>query len=244
MEQKNWLEIAEKIFSGNDCTYLNLNFEALQREFSHVYWLGGSGCAGKTTIANKLAAQCDLAVYHCDDHVREHYARIESEQLPLPTIAAFIANLKAGRKLLGEDQADINHGRYMALCFAAWQEEFTLVLDDLRAMPRQPTIAEGVFFVPWLVTKMAPFSRVATLIGGDAFRHRTYMNPGRPEIVLNRFKRSYDPERALENILQANALIAETLFRCAQIHNCFVAEVDGSTDADSIAKIVAEHFFL
>ena len=209
-----------------------------------MYWIGGSGCAGKSTITKKIAAQFNLAIYHCDDHLKGRHARVESEQLPLPIMNTFVANRNAGTKMLGEDQADIGHDKYMAMCFAYWQEEFSLVLDDLRAMPAQPLIAEGVPIVPWLARKLAPRSRVATLVGYDAFRRITYMSPDRPEIVLNRFKTSYDPERALENILQANLLIAQTLFRCAQMRDFFVVEVDGSADADSIARTVATHFGL
>lgn len=244
MEQKNWLEVAEKIMNGNNCVHFNLNFDELQREFAHVYWIGGSGCAGKSTIANKLASQYGLTVYHCDDHWQSHCARVESEQLPLPTIVSILANIKVGRSFLGEDQADVDHGKYLAMAFALWQEWFTLALDDLRAMSATPMIVEGVSIVPWLAMKVAPRSRVATLVGYDSFRRKTYMNPDRPEIVLKRFQESYDPGRALENILQANVLIAQTLFRCARMHNLFAVEVDGSADAVSIARTVADHFGL
>lgn len=244
MERKNWLEVAEKLISGRDFAQLNLAVETLQKELSHVYWIGGTGCAGKSTIAKKLAAQYRLAIYHCDDHFLEHFARVEAEQLPLPTMAEVHANRSAGRMMLGEDQGDIDHGKYMAMCFAAWQEDFTLVVDDLRLMPRQPTIVEGVTVVPWLVAKIAPRSRVVTMVGYDSFRRETYMNPDRPELVLKRFSESVDPVRALENILQANALIAATFLRCGQAYDWFTIDVDGSVDADSIARTVAEHFCL
>ena len=87
MEQEDWLERAEQIIRGNDYAHLNLNFDELQRALSHVYWIGGSGCAGKSTIAKKLAAQYHLAIYHCDDHLRTQRARVEAEQLPLPIMA-------------------------------------------------------------------------------------------------------------------------------------------------------------
>lgn len=244
MQQENWLENAEAIMRGHDCAHLNLSFDELQKELGHVYWIGGSGCAGKSTIAKQLAAQYHLAVYHCDDYWGSHSERMESEQLDLPTKAFLAANRKAGRKFLGEDQADIDQRKYMAMAFALWQEEFTLVVDDLCARPSEPTIVEGVPIVPWLVSKIAPRARVVIMVGYDSFRRRTYMNPDRPEIVLKRFDESYDPARALENALQANILIAKTLFRSAQIHNCFAVEVDGTVDADAIAKTVAGHFRL
>lgn len=244
MNHEDWQRKAEKTVNGMDAAYLNLDFDALQKELSHVYWIGGSGCASKSTISKLLAAQHGLRVYHSDDHRLDYFSRIQREGLPLPTLAPAVDNLFAGRKLFGQDLADIDPAEYMARCFAIWQEELTLVLDDLRGMAPAFAIAEGVPFVPWLLPKMAPRSRIATMIGSDSFRRKTYMNPDRPELVLKRFSESDNPGRALENVLQANALIVEMLLRSAHEQNWFVVEVDGTRDADAIARVVAEHFGL
>ncbi|MFT7695175.1 MAG: hypothetical protein ACI8P2_003809, partial [Candidatus Latescibacterota bacterium] len=240
MEDVDWLEKVEHIIDGKDDASLGIDFETAQDEFDHVLWIGGSGCAGKSTVANKLAAQYGLATYHCDDHWKDHGSRIDAEELSLPTFAEFRANKKAGKKILGEDQADIAHDKYMALSFAFWQEDFTLVLDDLRSLPSNPIIVEGVSIVPWLVAKIASRQRAAILVSYDDFRRGNYMNPNRPEVVLNRFKESYNPELAINNIIAANLPIAQTLFKCATNNNLFAMEIDGSDEPDTVAQTVAE----
>src|SRR4051794_31012591 len=44
-------------------------------DLKHVFWLGGSSCAGKTSIARLLAAAHGLLVYSCDDAFEAHRRR-------------------------------------------------------------------------------------------------------------------------------------------------------------------------
>jgi adenylylsulfate kinase-like enzyme len=48
----------------------------LKEQFKHVYWIGGGSCAGKTTIARRLASQRDLLVYVTDDVMADHARRM------------------------------------------------------------------------------------------------------------------------------------------------------------------------
>ncbi|WP_455714085.1 shikimate kinase [Anaerosporobacter sp.] len=42
------------------------------KKTSSIYWIGGSTCAGKTTISNILAANYGFRVYHCDEYLGKH----------------------------------------------------------------------------------------------------------------------------------------------------------------------------
>ncbi len=44
----------------------------IKAKMSSVYWLGGSTCAGKTTIANILSENYGFTVYHCDEYLGTH----------------------------------------------------------------------------------------------------------------------------------------------------------------------------
>ena len=43
-----------------------------QQLISKAYILGGSPCSGKSTIAERLAAEFDLHYYKVDDHEQDH----------------------------------------------------------------------------------------------------------------------------------------------------------------------------
>lgn len=55
----------------------------MDHPFSHVYWIGGSPCAGKSTIADTLSASFGLTVYRCDDAYVPHQALITPERQPI-----------------------------------------------------------------------------------------------------------------------------------------------------------------
>jgi adenylylsulfate kinase-like enzyme len=48
----------------------------VRKRLSHVLWIGGGPCVGKTTLARLLAGKYDLKIYNLDWHaVREHTLR-------------------------------------------------------------------------------------------------------------------------------------------------------------------------
>jgi hypothetical protein len=49
---------------------------------AHVLWIGGAPGAGKTSIADLLAAKYTVQVYHFDRHEPAHFARAAADQHP------------------------------------------------------------------------------------------------------------------------------------------------------------------
>ncbi len=47
-----------------------------------IYWLGGSTCAGKTTVSNVLSEKYNLKVYHCDEYLGKHIEKSNVLMLP------------------------------------------------------------------------------------------------------------------------------------------------------------------
>ena len=55
---------------------------ALACSLAHVYWIGGSPCAGKSTVADMLGERYGVHVYHVDDHAEDHSARATATDQP------------------------------------------------------------------------------------------------------------------------------------------------------------------
>ncbi|WP_025690929.1 hypothetical protein [Paenibacillus zanthoxyli] len=47
-----------------------------------IYWIGGSACAGKSTIAKRYAEKHGLALYACDEHLDSHLKNIAARNQP------------------------------------------------------------------------------------------------------------------------------------------------------------------
>src|ERR1051326_4868657 len=54
-----------------------------QTELQNVYWIGGGSAAGKSTIADRIAAERGLSVYSTDDVMADHARRSSPENCPL-----------------------------------------------------------------------------------------------------------------------------------------------------------------
>jgi adenylylsulfate kinase-like enzyme len=56
---------------------------------AHVIWIGGSPCAGKTSVAQQLADRHSLQAYHFDRHEADHIKR--SSPARHPALHTFLA---------------------------------------------------------------------------------------------------------------------------------------------------------
>lgn len=41
-------------------------------KYKNIYWIGGSPCAGKTSISEMLLEKYDFELYRCDDYLDKH----------------------------------------------------------------------------------------------------------------------------------------------------------------------------
>ena len=61
----------------------------IQEQLQHVYWIGGGSCAGKSTVARRLAAEHGLQLYATDDAMADHAKR--STPVDCPFLHEFMA---------------------------------------------------------------------------------------------------------------------------------------------------------
>jgi len=161
---------------------------ALRERVHPVLWLGGTSGIGKTTAARSLARRLDLRLYSLDARTYEH-----AQQLPPET------------RSLDELWVDTT-----AHALADWfeqsaRERFHLVVSDLLSLPDDaPVIADGPQLLPSLVTPLLDSPRFALFVvaRGDVQRRLV------TERGSDLYARTRDPERALENRLQRDALLA------------------------------------
>jgi 2-phosphoglycerate kinase len=112
---------------------------------SHLptYWIGGSPCSGKSSIAARLAGRFGLQVYSCDDHFPAHQRQADSRQHPnLHSLSMMSWNEIWMRPV------DIQ----VEAVFKVYREEFKMILDDLHSLESgRPILAEGAALLPELL---------------------------------------------------------------------------------------------
>jgi 2-phosphoglycerate kinase len=196
------------------------------------YWLGGSACAGKTSIARLLAAEHGLTLYSCDDHFEEHRRRADPVRHP-----HFHRLMDAPMEELWARPVAVQAAELLRF----YQDELDLVLEDLQRLPG-PVLVEGVGLLPERIAAVCPDTRCALwLISTPEFRRQAYLQRG--PLVRKLLSRCRDPEEAFIRWMERDDRIAGRLATDARRCGLSVLKVNGRQTVEETARRVAERFF-
>jgi len=203
-------------------------------DFSHIYWLGGSPCSGKTSAAKALASRCGLDYYSCDDAFYHHARRITPERQPV-----FQRVMQYGCAELWLRPVEA----LLADELAVYEEEFPFILEDLAGLGRQrPVIAEGAALLPWLIApRIASPSRAMYMVPTPAFQWQHY---SRREWTAEVLKDCPDPELAFQHWMERDIGFAVRVALRAGELGLPVLQVDGSRTLEENTAAVQAHFHL
>jgi hypothetical protein len=204
--------------------------EALPAQLRHVYWIGGGSGSGKSTIARRLAAQHGLRVYSTDEVMSNHATRSTTERSPFLT------------RFMGMDMDErwVNRSPETMLETFHWfrGEGFSLIVEDLRALPKEPqVIAEGFRLLPHLVKPLlaAPHHAV-WLLPTPEFRWAALDGRGSLWAIAGK---TNDPEKALRNLLERDRMFTDRLYEETNRLELRAIEVDTTMTEDDLARRVA-----
>jgi 2-phosphoglycerate kinase len=209
--------------------------EQLQRALAHVYWLGGSPCAGKSSIADSLAQAYGLRIYRCDDAFFVHEKIVTPELQPV------------FYRLVHLSSEDLWIRRSIEQQFtdevAFYYEEFALILADLLALPEAPPIlAEGAALLPACVSPLLLDPRRAMWVVPTRefqlhhYSHRQWSR----EVVSD----CSDPDQAFRNWMERDIRFAMFVSQEATARRLPVLIVDGQRSLTENTETVERHFQL
>lgn len=200
----------------------------------HVFWIGGSPCAGKSTIAHRLAAAHDLQSYSCDDAWDRHLARADPVQTPH---FAQVATLDCD----GIWMQPVSHQVEREV--AIYREEFAFILEDLRALPTDRRIlAEGCALLPDLLAQHGiPANRSLWIVPTPAFQLKHY---AQRDWIGDVVATCTNPRQAWQNWMDRDIGFGQEVATTARHLGRTVLTVDGSQPIVAVEHQVATHFGL
>jgi hypothetical protein len=211
-----------------------LQYEALRQDLSHIYWIGGSPCSGKSSIADSLAQSYRLPVYRGDDAFFEHEKIITQDKQPVFHKLTHLSSDELWMRPVDQQIAEE---------IALYREEFPLILQDLLTLPAtHPIIAEGAALLPEQVCQLLSDPRRAIWIVPTAeFQQHHYP---RRDWTHDIVAACTDPEQAFQNWMQRDIGFATFIASQATEQGMRVLLVDGKRSlAENIAS-VEQHFQL
>jgi hypothetical protein len=202
---------------------------------AHVLWLGGSSCAGKSSIARLLAPRHGLTIYHCDDHFDEHARRLDPSRQPYFWGIKDLSPEQLWMRPLEVQVAELS---------SFYEEEFDMVVDDLLSLgPSAPALVEGAGLAPRNVVGLLRHPRQALwLVTSPEFRRREY--PRRGGFVSELLAQCSDPTTAFDNWMKRDEERARLLKADLTDMSLPFLEVDGRRTVAEMAELVMRHFDL
>jgi len=206
----------------------------MNADLKHVFWLGGSPCAGKSTISGILASRFPLDVYHVDKAFENHVGRLDSELHA--TLVKWCAASWNERWMQPVESL-------VQEVIACYREHFTLILDDVLASPKQkPLLVEGTALLPREVARVLPIRNQAVwLVPTDDFQREHY---AKRDWVSGVVGQCDDSQAAFENWMKRDVQFARWIVTEAESLGCKVFVVDGRQTMAETAVEVAAHFGL
>jgi hypothetical protein len=200
----------------------------------HFYWIGGSPCSGKSSIADALCARHNLHYYKCDDHFDRHWQLAAPDEQPV---------LHALRGMNWEQIWMRPVADQITDEIAAYHEQFPLILADLRALPvDRPILVEGAALLPELVAPLlsAPERGIWIVPTPDFQLHHYRQRPWIHDILQH----CSDPDQAFQNWMSRDVGFAEAVLAQAAERDLRSVVVDGAVSLAEHTTLVEKHFGL
>ncbi len=199
-----------------------------------IYWLGGSTCAGKTTISNALAAKYGVTVYHCDEYLGQHIEK--SNELEHPNLNK-IANAS------WDDILSMNVGNYLNWTTASFSEEFEMILEDLDQLPDdKPIVVEGINLLPRLIKeKLVDINQAVWLVADETFYKNHQM---KRKGLFERISECSNPDQALQNYMNDDLAFGKYVLDETIKLALNVIEIANESDMEKNIELISSYFNL
>jgi adenylate kinase family enzyme len=191
---------------------------------NEAYIIGGSPCSGKSTIAEMLAAQQNLAFYKVDHHSIDHNQRFRPDRHPMMWQISKMSWSEIWSRPVSEQVADE---------LVYYSELLEMILDDLPAYSTSSSIIiEGAALLPELINGLSVDPRkVVYLVPTLDFQiHHYRKRPWIHKILKDCEK----PKQAFENWMMRDHHFGKEVIRQARLYRYPTLIVDGSEGIQEI----------
>jgi hypothetical protein len=199
---------------------------------AHVYWLSGSPCSGKSSIAAAIAQKQGWQVYSCDEAFFRHQKLITPEAQPVFS------------RVMGLAQEELwmrSVERQVREEIILYQEEFPFILAELLALDAQrPVIAEGAALLPDLVLPyLQDARRYYAIVPSPEFQLAQY---SKREWIHDHLNQCSDPQQAFRNWMERDIRFARHARAEAEQRGLACMIVDGKQTIEENTLAVERWF--
>ena len=168
----------------------------------NIYWIGGSSCSGKSTIAEIIAKKHDLTYFKCDDFMYKHIEKSDKDKHPI---------MNKHRKMSWNEiwmrPVDVQ----VIEEFDFFREESEMLLNEISlSIKNRPAIVEGAALLPELINNLRiNKDRVLYIVSTKDFQVSHYLKRQFADDILCKCE---SPKIAFDNWMQRDVQFANIIF--------------------------------
>lgn len=199
-----------------------------------VYFIGGSPCSGKSTVAQALSDQYHLRYFKVDDHLEKYMNMAAKDGKPC---CKAIANMTPEQIWMREPVVQCDEE------IKIYEEIFPYILADVEKTDcAHGVITEGAAYLPSLMKACAvPANRYISITPAKEFQVSHYRQREWVPYVLEGCS---DKEKAFENWMERDALFAKIVQQQC-LHLGYSSLINNGTKAvEDMIAMIAAHFGL
>ena len=199
-----------------------------------TYYIGGSPCSGKSTLAEMLAKKYDLYYFKVDDYLDAYTREGALQGHPICT-----KQLEMNSEQIWMREPSLQCQEELLF----YDEIFEYILRDLRKIScNNAIITEGAAYLPELMKKCnIPWNRYLSIVPSKEFQIYHYRQREWVPYVLSECK---DKEKAFLNWMERDALFALSVINQCKMEGFSSIINDGSIDIETLLSILSRHFGL
>lgn len=210
-----------------------------------VYFIGGSSCSGKSSIAKAIAEKSNLVLYRTDDHAFGKHMFELADTHDRPSTEKYRRQLCAGVDAFIRADTDTLYRAFIDFC----HEVYPFLMKDIGELSKKGgVIVEGTHILPELLHDESKKNQYIFLISTEDQQRRLWLMEmskeaaGGNEYEINDYMRT-DDKRAFENArVGLHQRIAEHIKNEAIRNDMDYAIVDRDTPLSRVQATVERHF--
>lgn len=198
-----------------------------------VLKIGGSPCAGKSTLSDYIGKKLDYQVIRVDNFIDDHIKKADPKKQPI----MHLWKTKPWHELFSRP-VDIQVKEEIQF----YKEEWPMMKKDiLAAVDREKVVIEGCALMPSLINDLYPEGHVLFMVPKEAFQLKQY--PLRTW-AFDLLKDAKDPDEAFERWMKRDIAFAKYVKKRAEGLGYPVIVMAGEKSTEALAKSVIKTFKL
>ena len=197
----------------------------------NIYYIGGSPCSGKSTVAEILSQKYGIYYFKVDDFL-DKYTKLGA-----------VKGYEICSKQEKMNAEEIWMREPILQCreeLGFYEEIFEFLLDDIRMLKENDIITEGAAYLPHLIKALnVPKNRYLSITPEKDFQIFHYK---KREWVPHVLEGCGDKEKAFSNWMQRDVLFAKEVQRQCDEEGYASIINDGSIEVDELVSKVTVHF--